>query len=212
MSLSKSRVRVVHNVANGPMTTNIYLDDKQVLANVSYKTISDYMLVNSGEHIFTAEPECPPGIPCETAVLVQGQVMLEPETSYTVIMHGLSEEKGDLLVLEDDLTCPSSGNAHLRLVHAAAGLPPVDLYAAANDGSQKDVPLFEKVNYGETGRPTYLSLPSDIYKITITYGVEALGTYLFLQDQQIYTVIVSGGSMDMDALVTEDNHGMCIVL
>ncbi len=110
---------------------------------------------------------------------------------------------------EDDLVCPETDKAHIRFIHAAATVGTVDFHADGNV-------LFGKVRYGETGNPTYLSVPSSEYDIDIVIDGRIIGADMFLQPQQIYTVILTGtlenDDAPLDAIITEDNHGMCIVL
>jgi len=202
----KSRLRVAHNVAGGPNVDG-YLDGKQVLKRVPYKTISDYLEVDSGEHVVTVVPE-------QTSnVLVEGSLLLEPGQSYTAIVHGdVKSGKIAILALEDDLDCPAVGNAHLRFIHAAATVPAVDVYA-------NEERILNNVSYGETGYPTYLPVAAGEYMIDVTAAGDenvVFSAPLLLQDRQIYTVIASGlldnENTPIDALVTEDSHGMCVTL
>lgn len=202
----KSKLRAVHNVAGGP-NVDIFVDGKKVLSNVPYKAVSDYLLVDSGRHIVSTIPSGG-GTP-----LTKVQIDLEPESSYTAIVHGaLSNGKIDTLALEDNLNCPDRGTAHLRFVHAAATVPAVDIYANGDK-------IFENVSYGQAGKPMYLPVPADVYTVEVTPAGDdtiVFSADLSLQGQQIYTVIASGLLDDknypIDALVSEDSQGMCFVL
>ena len=202
----KSRLRAVHNVAGGP-NVDLFVDSKPVLSNVPYKAISDYLLLDSGQHNIAVFPVN------DSAPLVEVSLKLDPNTSYTALVHGdVSEGQIDVLALEDNLNCPSLGDAHLRFVHAAATVPAVDIYA-------NDSLIFENVSYGQTGRPTYLPVPSGTYYVDVkpanTDDV-AFSAKLTFEDGGIYTVTATGLLNNEDtpvsALVSEDGHGMCVVI
>jgi len=205
-SKPKSKLRAVHNVAGGP-NVDIFVDGRLAVTNVPYKAISDYLLVDSGKHIVSTVPSSG-GEP-----LTVVEIDLKPKTRYTAVVHGaLSDGKIDTLALQDNISCPDRGNAHLRFVHAAATVPAVDIYANGDK-------IFENVSYGQTGKPMYLPVPKNVYTVEVTPAGDdtvVLSADLPLQDQQVYTVIASGLLDDrdypIDALVSEDNHGMCVVL
>jgi hypothetical protein len=206
MNRQGSRIRVVHNVANGP-EVDVYVDGAKVLASVPYSAMSPYLLVESGRHLVEAKI-------ADTDDLVKAvEIVLDPETSYTAIVHGdITDLKSiDVLALGDNLACPAMGNAHLRFIHAAATVPAVDIYA-------NGMLLFEDVAYGETGMPMYLPVPADTYDIEVkvagtdTTALELPAT--MLDEKKIYTVIASGLVGDDDAplkaIVSEDSNGMCV--
>lgn len=204
-SPAMSRLQVFHNVAGGPKV-NAFVDGEVVLSNVPYKGASGYLLLPSGRHTVTVAPVG------SRDPLVEVAVDLVPNTSYTAIVHGaLSGGEIDLLLLQDNLDCPAEGKSHVRFVHAAATVPAVDVYANGNA-------IFKNVSYGETGKPVYLPVDSDIYFVQVTPAgsLDAVfGTELILQDGGIYSVIASGLLEDprnpITALVSEDSSGMCVV-
>ena len=204
----KSKVRVVHNVANGPDVDG-YLDGMKVLKNFGYKSISDYLEVKSGKHTLTVK------VSSNDSVIINGDVNLMPGKAYTVIVHGLISDLNSIssLVLEDNLMCPMEGKAHVRFIHAAAGVPAVDIYA----GNTK---IFDNVAYGQVGNPMYLPVDAGMVDVSVTAAGSldiALGPInLRLVGRNIYTVIASGLIGDdrspLTALVTEDTKGSCIVM
>lgn len=103
MAQDKTRIRAVHDIAAG-VFMGVYLDDIVILSELPYKTVSDYMIVDSGDHILSTGMQCPPGTQCELDTSadrfsVSGLVYLEPGVSYTVVIYG--DKKANLLVLED---------------------------------------------------------------------------------------------------------------
>lgn len=199
---ASSRVRAVHNVANGP-NVNVVVDGKIALSDVSYKAISDYLKVPSGKHavaITTTDG---------SKTLASLDADLVPKADYTIVAHGdvTNLSSVALLALQDDNTCPKRGKAHVRFVHAAAKVPAVDIWA------NMQTPVFQNVAYGSTGSPTYV--PVDAGEITLAVAPAGstevvLGPIpLKLDQKKTYTVIATGLLEDEDsplsALVSEDN-------
>ena len=205
---STSRVRVVHNVANGPNVDGI-LDGKMVLRGVAYKAISDYLEIASGVHTLVVN------VSGTNTTIGNWALNLGAGCAYTLIVHGLITDLKSIapLLLRDNLTCPVHGRAHVRFVHAAASIPGVDIYAENNK-------VFGDVKYGETGNPTYLPVQSGQVEISVTTTENnqiALGPIpLQLSSGGIYTIIATGLLGDkmspLSALVSEDSKGSCIIM
>jgi len=198
-----SRVRAIHNVANGPKV-NVVVDGKNALTGVGFEAISDYLKVPSGRHNVAITTED------GKTVIASKNVDLESGADYTVIAHGLITDLStvDLLALKDNNMCPAMGKAHVRFVHAAAGAPAVDIWA----NSQNKV--FTNVAYGQTGTPEYL--PVDAGNITLSVAPAGTGNVVLgplplkLKSGTVYTVVASGLVGDeqapLSALVSEDNN------
>lgn len=199
---SYSRVRAVHNVAQGP-NVNVVVDGNVALGNVAYKAVSDYLKVPSGQHsvaITTTDG---------AKTLASVNTNLSANKDYTLIAHGDVKNLGTiaLLALEDNNSCPAKGKSHVRFVHAAANVPAVDIWAnMANK-------VFSNVAYGSTGNPVYLPVASGEITLAVTAANDTnvvLGPLpLFLEAGKTYTVIASG-LLDSDeapltALVSQDN-------
>lgn len=198
-SPSTSRVKVVHNVAKGP-AVDVVLDGKKALSDVEYKTQSDYLKIPSGKHSVS--------IMTGGKTLASADVDLKPKTDYTVVAHGdvTNLPSISLLALKDNNSCPARGKAHLRFVHAAAGAPPVDVWAS--DSAK----AFANVSYGQTGNPTYLPVDAGVINVSVTPAGSTrrvLGPLpLNLEEGKVYTVTASGLVGDsvapLTALVHED--------
>jgi hypothetical protein len=210
---AKSRLRIVHNVANGPKVDG-FLDGKAALRDVPYKSISDYLEVTSGSHIVTVK------VSGSETIIVDGEIDLVPGVGYTLIVHGLITDLKSIapLLVDDSLTCPSHGKAHVRFIHAAAGAPAVDIYAG-------NVRIFDNVSYGQLSTPEYLPVMAGHINLSVTTAASVnisadikrvLGPIpLRLANGGIYTIIASGlvgnAECPLTALVSEDTKGACII-
>lgn len=207
-SSGTSKLRVVHNIAGGPDVDG-YLDGVNVLQNFSYKSITDYLKVKSGDRNITVK------IAKTSNSVIDATINLLPGVTYTLIVHGLISNPKSIspLLLIDDLNCPAKGKAHVRFIHAAAGAPAVDVYA---NGKKS----FGNVAYGQVGNPTYLPVNKGLVNAEVAAAGENISVLgpipLELGDKGIYTVIASGLLNDqrfpLTALVSEDTKGSCVVV
>ena len=203
-----ARLRVVHNVANGPNVDGV-LDGKMVLKGVAYKAISDYLEISAGIHTLSVY------VSGTDTLIGNWGLNLGAGSAYTLIVHGLITDLKSIapLLLRDNLTCPMHGRAHVRFVHAAASIPGVDIYAGDNK-------VFSDVTYGKTGDPSYLPVDAGQVQISVTTTGSnqiALGPIpLQLASGGIYTIIATGLLGDktspLSALVSEDSKGSCIMM
>jgi hypothetical protein len=196
----KSRVKIIHNVANGP-AVDVLLDGTVALGNVPYKKQSDYLMVTPGNHKLE--------IVANGKQLAFSKANLSPNTDYTVIAHGDVKDLSsiDLLVLEDNNSCPSKGKGHVRFVHAAATAPAVDIVVGDN------TVIFSDVSYGSTGKPVYLPVDSG----NVVLSVRVAGTKdtvvgpvnLEVADGEVITITATGlvgdSNSPLGALAMVDN-------
>lgn len=91
------------------------------------------------------------------------------------------------LVLEDDLTAPSAGNAHVRFVHLSPDAPAVDITVPG-------LTLFSNTAFGEA--TAFSPVPAGTYDVSVLVnatGDTALNVPgLTVDDGKIYTVWASG--------------------
>ncbi|MEF8812881.1 MAG: DUF4397 domain-containing protein [Halovenus sp.] len=115
------RLRVAHASPDAP-NVDVFLGGTQVLTDVPFGAVSDYLEVPAG----TATAKITPAGDPHTAVF-EGDVTVEAGTDYTVAAIGeLSEETFRPLVLVDDNSI-ERGRARVRVVHASPDAPAVDV-------------------------------------------------------------------------------------
>lgn len=200
----KSRLRAVHNVANGPQV-DVYLDDKIVLRGVPYKAISDYLEIPAGNHMISVKAAGTDN------VVINGEVNLANGVSYTFIVHGAL--RIEPLLVDDTLDCPELGQTHVRLINAAATFGPIDAY-------MNGVKVFDNIRYGELENPEYISIEADTLDFVIMVAnnqIPIVGPIsIKLRNGGIYTIITSGIVGNPTApptiLVSEDTNGACVVI
>lgn len=194
-----SRVRCVHNVANGPKV-NVVLDGKIVLSDVPYKAVSGYLQVPAGQHalaITTTDG---------AKTLASLRVDLVGGADYTVIAHGDVRNLSSiaLLALKDDKSCPARGKSHVRFVHAAATVPNVDIWV------NNEFKMFQNVGYGSARSVSILSGTVNVSVTPAGANSVVLGPLpLTLSPGKSYTVIASGllnnSQAPISVIVSEDS-------
>jgi hypothetical protein len=97
------------------------------------------------------------------------------------------------LVVEDNLTAPASGQAHIRFFHLSPNAPAVDIVNIANGGK-----LFSNRSFNKTATATdaaFTPVPAGTYNLSVrtTSGAEVLPLPgIVLEAGKIYTVYANG--------------------
>lgn len=125
-------VRVAHFSPDAP-NVDVYVDDEQVLSDVAFETVSDYLEVEPGIHQLTL-----------TAAGDPETVVYDDETSfgqafYTVA--ALGEVEGETFQLR---ILPDATSALVRFLHGTPDAPPLSVSKACGDRRYFDNVAFEE--------------------------------------------------------------------
>lgn len=206
-----AHIRFGHAVANGPDVV-IYIDNQPLAQNIYYGYFqADYFGISPGQHNIKVIPDAANASP-----IVDVNLTLKEKTSTTVLVVGdiksLDNQnlpKIQAITFKDDLTCPSRGQSHLRFIHAAAGVPAVDIYANGSIAFQ-DVAYMKKDGYAPIPAGTYeigVTLAGQdelVLESTIGFNPKTINT--------IYAIGIPGDKQSpLKAILTEDSGGACIV-
>jgi len=148
-------VRVAHVSPDAP-NVDVYVDDDQVLSDVPFGEVSDYLEVPTGDRTVQITAAGDPD-----TVAFEGDVPVEA-ADYTIAAVGeLTSEDTEFrpLVLEDDNSDPGGDSARLRVVHASPDAPAVDVTAEGAEDA-----LFDGVPFGGSG---YVTVPATDYTVQI---------------------------------------------
>lgn len=158
-AVATANVRVVHASPDAP-NVDVLVDDVVVLTNVPYEAASAYLAVPAGTRNLKVNATG------TTTTVIDADVPLTAGMSYTVMATGLVAEI-EPLVLSDDLAHPASGNVKVRLVHAAASAPTVDIYVTAPGADISALsPTLTGVPF--RGYSDYLEVPAGNYQVRVT--------------------------------------------
>jgi len=146
------QVRVAHASPDAP-NVDVFLNDDEVLSDVAFTTVSEYLDVPAGEQtvkITTADdPETVP---------LEGPVTVEAGTAYTVAAVGeLAEDSFEPKVLVDDFSQSEDKAGAVRVLHASPDAGPVDVTAA--DG---DLTVVDDIDFKSAAEYVELDEASDV--------------------------------------------------
>jgi len=156
---SMANLRVAHLSPDAP-NVDVYVDGDAVLEDVPYRSVSDYMELETGtyEVMITAAGD-------QDTVVFDDELEV-PEGDFTVAALGeIAEENQPFapVVLEDDLSDPGE-MARVRLVHASPDAPAVDVTVHESGDA-----LFEDVAFGEAAAA---EVPAGSYTLEVRPATE----------------------------------------
>lgn len=127
-----SKIRFVNASPNSP-TLNILIDGKSVNSGLGFGFPTSYMSVSSGSRVLEFQPVG------TTNDVVKATVNIASGTNNTYILENfLSNIRGAQYV--DNQTTPTTGDAQIRVINAAASVTAVDIYLVPNGTSPTSVP------------------------------------------------------------------------
>lgn len=200
----RARIRVVHASSDAP-EVDIAVNNTDVLNNVPFGVGSNYIPLLSDTYNIDVSASS------NSQSVINADLPFDPMTDYTIAAINFLANI-EPLVLTDDNTLPSAGNAKLRLVHAAAtpAAHMVDVYinSPTTDISAINPTITDfafKTNSG------YLEVPTGDYRVRITLAgtkTVVIDTGIVsLADGQIRTAFAldpAPASMDFGVLLLND--------
>jgi hypothetical protein len=188
---NRAQLRAVHASPDAP-NVDILVDDAVVASDVAFKGVLPYTAVNAGDRNIKVN-----ATGTATSV-IDATVPLSGGTDYTVLAVGFLADIEPLLLV-DDLTDPTPGNAKVRVVHASPDAPPVDVLV-------DDVVVLTNVAF--TDSSDYLEVPAGTANIKVNAAGAAttvIDADVPLVDGSIYTIIAVGDLANIEPLVLTDN-------
>lgn len=201
-AMRNANIRVLHASPDAP-NVDVAVDGTNVLTNVPYKTVSDYLGVSAKSHKIEV-------FPTGTTTAVITANLSPADGSYTTIAAADFVGSISAKVLTDDHTAPAAGNFKLRLFHGSPSAGPVDIYVTGPDDdiTTKDPTL---ANVPFLGVSDYLTEPAGTYRVRITpTGTKTVaidtGSLTFASGQVRTGVALdaTGGGAPLTAIVLND--------
>lgn len=119
-----AKVRVVHASPDAP-AVDVIVNGNKALTNVPFFAASAYLDLPAGSYDIQVVPT---GATSPVVIDAKG-VRIEAGKAYTIAATGkLAEIKPT--ILNDDLTAPAAGKAHVRVIHFSPDAPAVDVKVA----------------------------------------------------------------------------------
>ena len=155
----KTRFRLMNAVPD-ESNLDVLVDSATVASNIAYGTSTGYQSVKSGSHQVQIESSG------TTTSLLQESASFPSGSDTTIIASNFSSSI-ESLVLTDDNSAPSSGDFKLRIVNAAPGLGPVDVYIVA-PGTDLNTVSPTLGNLAFDSAASYQSLTAGSYEVVLT--------------------------------------------
>jgi len=175
-------VMVVHASPDAPGVDLLIDDVKKNSAPLDYPDNTGYLSLESGTVNIKVN------VAGTSTTVINGDLDLEADKSYSVFAID-AVASISALVLEDDLTAPASGKAHVRFVHLSPDAPAVDIAVAATGAV-----VFGDIAFKEA--TAFTPLDAGAYNLDVrvagTTTVALVLPTITLQAGKIYTVFAKG--------------------
>ncbi|WP_439025540.1 DUF4397 domain-containing protein [Haloarchaeobius sp. DT45] len=193
---TNTQVRIGHCSPDAP-AVDVFVDDEKVAADVSFKTVSDYMELPAGTHDIKV---CPAGKPDQP--VIEKSLDLEGDHEFTVLAIGDLANIETLVLNDDNEEKENAGR--VRFVHASPDAGNVDV---AFDGAK----LFTDMPFGKAG--AYASVDAGSYEFQVMPASEdepVLAEPITVEEGKTYTAFAIGKASDdsLDVVVTLDHQPM----
>lgn len=179
----EARVRVFHASPDAP-NVDVLIDGGRVLENVPYAAASDFLGVDAGDRRVQVN------VTGTDISAIDTHAVFTEDTDYMIVAAD-KVARITALVFTADRTTPEAGSARVRVLHAAASAPVVDVYVTAPDaGIANAQPTLSRVPFKAIS--DYLTVPAGTYDVFVTVAgtkniaIQAKG--LALADQLVATV------------------------
>jgi len=163
-----ANVRVVH-ASSGAPAVDLFLNGSTTAAitNLAFGSTSPTTGYTPIPAVSTTVKVSATGTPASAAVFTSPAFTPTANGNFTVVALGklTGTPAFTLGVFPDDLTAPSSGNAKVRVIHAASTVTGVDVYASAVSAAPAAPAVFTNLTFGNAS--TYASVPAGAYKVSV---------------------------------------------
>ncbi len=155
----EARLRVFHASPDAP-NVDVLVDGGSVLENVPYAAASEFLPLTAGKRRITVT-----AAGTNTAV-IDAELELGHNSDNLVVAAGKVDEIAPI-VTTADRSAPPEGSARVRVLHAAASAPAVDVYVTAPGAEIGGVePVLSNVPFRAIS--DYLTVPAGSYDVTVT--------------------------------------------
>jgi hypothetical protein len=180
---NESRVRVFHASPDAP-NVDVLIDGGRILENVPYTAASDFLGIDAGDRRVQVN------VTGTEISAIDTHATFAENTDYMIVAADkVAQITG--LVFTANRTTPERGSARVRVLHAAASAPTVDVYVTAPDAGIADAqPTLSDVPF--KAMSDYLTVPAGAYDVFVTVAgtkniaIQAKG--LAVTDQLVATV------------------------
>jgi hypothetical protein len=195
----------VRAVVAYPDTDDIdaFVEGELILNDAGFGTASTYQIFDNGNRNVAFRDATSQGVIDEITTL------FEENKYYTVVATGSSGNRTIIPLTNGQLEAPGN-DAKLRVIHAAEGTSPVDVYIT--DPSVNSLsgvtPTFNDIVF-EDGAVEYVVFPADTYRIRVTGSNDqttVIDTTITVEPNAIQTALLVESPTDLGLLVLNDKE------
>ncbi|MCA1929625.1 DUF4397 domain-containing protein [Rheinheimera sp.] len=157
-------VKVVHAVSDAP-DVSVSRTNGVVIPNLAFGAVATPLVASPGDFKLAVDAKLPGG--ATARVIPETTLALTEATDYVVFAAGKAADSSiEPIVVSFPQTAVSSGNARLRVVHAAASAPTVDVHLTAPDATLSSGTVAATLEF--TGATGDVTVPAGDYRVRIT--------------------------------------------
>lgn len=182
---------------------DVFVEGDLVLNDAGFGTASTYQIFDNGNRNVTFRDATSQGVIDETTTL------FEENHFYTVVATGSSGNRTIIPLTNGQLEAPGN-DAKLRIIHAAEGTSPVDVYIT--DPSVNSLtgvtPTYNDIVFAN-GTVDYVVFPADTYRIRVTGSndkTSVIDTTITVEPDGIQTALIVDSPTDLGLLVLNDKE------
>lgn len=192
------KTTVTHASPNAP-NVDILVGDNVIASNVPYLSSLQYTELNTGNNRIRVN------VTGTSTSVIDATLFFEEGKNYSIFAID-SVNKISALRVDDDLTVPGSGNAHVRFIHLSPNAPEVDIAVAGGDVL---FPFYEFKEFSDFRPVTAGTYNLEVRLAGTTTVVLPLNNITFEQGK-IYTVYARGfvgatGTQALGASIINNN-------
>jgi hypothetical protein len=150
----KSAVRLI-DLSSDPQAADFYVDGNRAWSRVAYKTVSNYIEVGPGNHVYEVRKA---GSPADSPSLARVQGMMKPDSYYTVMTAGRLDSLKASVFDDGSSAMPTSDICQARFINATPGLT-IDVTVRGLNASFPNLGFLQASSYGQ--------LPKGVYDVEI---------------------------------------------
>lgn len=168
-SIKSTKLQAVHASTDAPLA-NVWINDEATLTGVDYGVGSGYLMLPAGTNSVQVDVQLPGG---DVATVVDKTSLdLDSDTNYTVFVvgdaSGTPYPVEPLIVTRSAESMANDYSLDVQVVHAACGVPAVDLYVTAPGADlASSTPL---TNLAYKASTDVLNIPAGDYQVRLAVG------------------------------------------
>jgi hypothetical protein len=182
----KAEVRLV-DLSSDSQLADFYVDGVRAWSNVAYKTVSNYVEVHPGSHLYEVRRA---GSPASSAPVARVQQNAQPDSFYTVLTAGLTDSLKVHVFSDGSSNMPTSDVCQARFINAEPDLKAIDFSVHGLNANFMKLGFLEASQYG--------NLPKGVYDVEMresqNQNVIATVMNFVAPGGHIHTLAAAGGA------------------